>query len=153
MKFKIKSEKDTEILAKKFNQSISLPIIVGINGELGSGKTVFVRSLIRSYNRNEKVKSPTFSLVEEYKFKKINIIHIDLYRIKKNEKNYLNYPDYISENSLIIIEWVKNDKKIMLKSDIIIEINIMEKDQREIKIDAISIKGKRIIQNIKNVFI
>ena len=153
MKFKIKSEKDTEILAKKFNQSISLPIIVGINGELGSGKTVFVRSLIRSYNKNEKVKSPTFSLVEEYKFKKINIIHIDLYRIKKNEKNYLNYPDYISENSLIIIEWVKNDKKIMLKSDIIIEINIMEKDQREIKIDAISIKGKRIIQNIKNVFI
>ena len=153
MKFKIKSEKDTEILAKKFNQSISLPIIVGINGELGSGKTVFVRSLIRSYNKNEKVKSPTFSLVEEYKFKKINIIHIDLYRIKKNEKNYLNYPDYISENSLIIIEWVKNDKKIMLKSDIIIEINIMENDQREIKIDAISIKGKRIIQNIKNVFI
>jgi tRNA threonylcarbamoyladenosine biosynthesis protein TsaE len=153
MKFKIKSEKDTEILAKKFNQSISLPIIVGINGELGSGKSVFVRSLIRSYNKNEKVKSPTFSLVEEYKFKKINIIHIDLYRIKKNEKNYLNYPDYISENSLIIIEWVKNDKKIMLKSDIIIEINIMEKDQREIKIDAISIKGKRIIQNIKNVFI
>ena len=153
MKFKIKSEKDTETLAKKFNQSISLPIIVGINGELGSGKTVFVRSLIRSYNKNEKVKSPTFSLVEEYKFNKINIIHIDLYRIKKNEKNYLNYPDYISENSLIIIEWVKNDKKIMLKSDIIIEINIMENDQREIKIDAISIKGKRIIQNIKNVFI
>ena len=68
MKFKIKSEKDTETLAKKFNQSISLPIIVGLNGELGSGKTVFVRSLIRAYNKNEKVKSPTFSLVEEYKF-------------------------------------------------------------------------------------
>ncbi len=153
MKFKIKSEKDTETLAKKFNQSISLPIIVGLNGELGSGKTVFVRSLIRAYNKNEKVKSPTFSLVEEYKFNKINIIHIDLYRIKKNEKNYLNYPDYISENSLIIIEWVKNDKKIMLKSDIIIEINIMGKDQREINIDAISIKGKSVIQNIKNILI
>ena len=41
----------------------------------------------------------------------------------------------------------------MLKSDIIIEINIMGKDQREINIDAISIKGKSVIQNIKNVFI
>ena len=151
MKFKIKSERDTEILAKKFNHSIELPIIVGINGELGSGKTVFVRSLIRSYKKNEKVKSPTFSLVEEYKFNKINIIHIDLYRIKKNEKNYLNYPDYITENSLIIIEWIKNDEKIMLKSDIIIEINIIEKDQREIKIEAMSIKGKRVVQSIKNV--
>ena len=153
IKYILNSEKQTREVAKKFSKAISLPLIVGLKGDLGVGKTAFIRSFIKLYNKDEKVKSPTFSLVEEYIYDKISIIHADLYRIKKNEKNYLNYPDYISENSLIIIEWVKNDKKIMLKSDIIIEINIMGKDQREINIDAISIKGKSVIQNIKNVFI
>ncbi|MBT7542720.1 MAG: tRNA (adenosine(37)-N6)-threonylcarbamoyltransferase complex ATPase subunit type 1 TsaE [Gammaproteobacteria bacterium] len=151
MVFRIKSEKETEIIAKALNRAIELPIVIGIKGELGSGKTVFVRSLIRLYKKNEKVKSPTFSLVEEYKYNKIDITHIDLYRIKKHEKYYLNYSDYISENSLIIIEWVENDEKIMLKSDIIIELNIIEKKQREIKLEGKSSKGKKIIQSIKNV--
>ena len=101
----------------------------------------------------EKVKSPTFSIVEEYIYDKISIIHADLYRIKKNEKYYLNLEDYQSKNSLILIEWINNDQKFMACSDIIIDINILDKkDQREIIFYAFSEEGEKTIKNIENAF-
>ena len=83
IKYTLSSEKQTQEAAKKFAKAISLPLIVGFRGDLGVGKTAFIRSLIKLYKKDERVKSPTFSLVEEYIYDKINIVHADLYRIKK----------------------------------------------------------------------
>ena len=153
MKYVLNSENETQELVEKFTKEISLPLIVGLQGDLGVGKTVFVRSIIKSYNKNERVKSPTFSLVEEYQYDKIDITHIDLYRIRKNEKYYLNISDYQNEKSLILIEWINNDKKLMNYSDIIINIAILDsKETRIIEFSANSKNGKKIIQNIENEF-
>jgi len=153
IKYILNSEAQTREAAKKFSEAISLPLIVGLTGDLGVGKTAFIRSFIKLYNKDERVKSPTFSLVEEYIYDKINIIHADFYRIKENEKYYLNLEDYQSKNSLILIEWINNDQKFMTFSDIIIDINILDKkDQREIVFSGFSEKGKKIIKNIEDVF-
>ena len=153
IKYILNSEKQTKEIAEKFSKAISLPLIVGLKGDLGVGKTAFIRSFIKLYNKDEKVKSPTFSLVEEYIYDKISIIHADLYRIKKNEKYYLNFEDYQSKNSLILIEWINNDQKFMAYSDIIIDINILDKkNQREIIFYAFSEVGTKIIKNIENAF-
>ena len=153
IRYILSSEKQTQEAAKKFAKAISLPLIVGLRGDLGVGKTAFIRSLIKLYKKDERVKSPTFSLVEEYIYDKINIIHADLYRIKKNEKYYLNLEDYQSKNSLILIEWIDNDQKFVACSDIIIDINILEKiDQRDIQFSSFSEKGEEVIKNIENAF-
>ena len=71
MKFTVQTEHQMAALAHKFSEAIILPLIVGVNGYLGVGKTAFIRSLIRVYKIDEKVKSPTFSMVEEYNYSDI----------------------------------------------------------------------------------
>ena len=150
MKFTVKTEKEMAVLAHKFSEAIILPIIVGVNGYLGAGKTTFIRNLIRVYKADEKVKSPTFSIVEEYNYSNIDITHADLYRVKKDEQNYIDFRDYYSKNSLIIIEWIENDISLMKKSDIIIDIEIFKStDIRRVSFTGNSSKGKQLIQNIR----
>ena len=153
MKFIADSEKQTANLAKKLSNVIKPPLIVGFCGELGVGKTVFIRNLIKKYKKDERVKSPSFSIMEEYEYKNIKIFHVDLYRINKNEKNYLDLNNYYSEDCLIFIEWINNDKKLMKNSDIVININVMKKNNsREIELTGNSIIGKKIITELKNDF-
>ena len=150
MKFTVQTEKEMAALAHKFSEAIILPIIVGVNGYLGAGKTTFIRNLIRVYKADEKVKSPTFSIVEEYNYSNIDITHADLYRVKKDEQNYIDFRDYYSKNSLIIIEWIENDISLMKKSDIIIDIEILKNtDIRRVSFTGSSSKGKQLIQNIR----
>ena len=151
MKFTVHTEQQMAELARKFSKAIILPLIVGVSGHLGVGKTVFVRSLIRVYKIDEKVKSPTFSMIEEYNYSNINITHADLYRVKRGEQNYIDFCDYYSKNSLIIIEWIENDKSLIKKSDIIIDIEMLKNTaMRRVSFTGNSSKGKQSIQNIRS---
>ena len=151
MKYVVAKEKETSELASKFSKSIYLPLIVGITGPLGAGKTSFVRHFIKKYRESEKVKSPTFGLLEEYNYAEIKIIHVDLYRIKKYEKNYIDFYNYHTEKSLFLIEWIDNDQKLMQNSDIIINIKILDENgSREFNLMGNSSRGKRVIENMKN---
>lgn len=150
MKKLVTSEKETEKLAKKFSKSIRLPLIVGFKGDLGAGKTAFIRGLIRNYNKNEIVKSPTFGLIEEYNYKDIEILHADLYRIKENEKNYFDFNSYFNDKSLFLIEWIENDSKILQNSDILINIEIKDKEEERIfKFNSNSEAGKKLVEHMK----
>lgn len=150
MKKVVTSEKETEKLAKKFSKSICLPLIVGFKGDLGAGKTAFIRGLIRNYNKNEIVKSPTFGLIEEYNYKDIEILHADLYRIKENEKNYFDFNSYFNDKSLFLIEWIENDSKILQNSDILISIGIKDKEEERIfEFKGNTEAGKKLIKCMK----
>ena len=150
MKKVVTSEKETEKLAKKFSKSICLPLIVGFKGDLGAGKTAFIRGLIRNYSKNEIVKSPTFGLIEEYKYKDIEIVHADLYRIKENEKNYFDFNSYFNDKSLFLIEWIENDSKILQNSDILISIGIKDKEEERIfEFKGNTEAGKKLIKCMK----
>ena len=150
MKKVVTSEKETERLAKKFSKSICLPLIVGFKGDLGAGKTAFIRGLIRNYSKNEIVKSPTFGLIEEYNYKDIEILHADLYRIKENEKNYFDFNSYFTDKSLFLIEWIDNDSKILQNSDILISIGIKDKEEERIfEFKGNTEAGKKLIECMK----
>ena len=87
---------------KKFNT-------IFLYGELGVGKTTFVKYLINNFQKKEKTKiteipSPTFNIVYEYKIKKLRIQHFDLYRLK-NKKECLNIGLFEDDNVISIIEW------------------------------------------------
>ena len=111
-KIDISSEKKIEDVAKKINSNLKPGDILFLHGEMGVGKTTFVKYLINDFqNRlNEKlseVTSPTFNIMNEYKISNIIIRHYDLYRLKSTEE--LNDLNLFEKNnkSILLIEWPK----------------------------------------------
>ena len=109
-KINISSEKITAEVAKEFTNIFVNGDIVFLIGEMGVGKTTFVRYLINEFQKKKnldltEVTSPTFNILNEYQIEDINIKHCDLYRLKEfNEINNLGILED-TENSLILIEW------------------------------------------------
>ena len=150
MKKIVNTEKETAELARQFSKLMQLPLIVGFIGDLGAGKTTFIRKLIKTYKNDEVIKSPTFGLVEEYNYNSIDILHADLYRIKKEEKNYFDFNSYYNKRSLFLIEWIENDSKLLKNSDILISITISDnKENRFYDFKGSTIKGKNLIKNMQ----
>ena len=121
-KIDISKESSTAKFARKFSKVLKVGDVVLLHGEIGAGKTTFIRYLINSLEKKNKVKlgeitSPTFSILNEYEIKNITIRHYDLFRIKdsneiKNIGIYENIQDFIT-----FIEWPdkiqkKNKKEI-----------------------------------------
>ena len=106
----ISSEKKTEELAKKFQEKIKLGDVIFLHGEIGVGKTTFVRYLINHFQKINnleltEVTSPTFNILNEYKINDIRINHYDLYRLKDlKELADLNLFSN-NQNLITIIEW------------------------------------------------
>ena len=115
-KIDLSSEKKTEELASKFSKKLKPGNVVFLYGEMGVGKTTFIRYLINKFQKDNKleiteVTSPTFNLLNEYQINQIKINHYDLYRLKKTEeiKNLDLFEDII--NTIILIEWPQIIKK------------------------------------------
>ena len=151
MKIISKSEAETEELAIKFLKKISFPLIIGFSGELGVGKTQFIRNMIQTFDKDERVKSPTFGIAEEYLFKEAKIVHADLYRIKKDERDYIDFNNYYENNFLILIEWIENDSRLFSYSDILIDMRLCKNNiDRKILFSGKSTRGKKILQEFQN---
>ena len=112
----LSSEKKTEELASKFSKKLKPGSVVFLYGEMGVGKTTFIRYLINKFQKDNKleiteVTSPTFNLLNEYQINKIKINHYDLFRLKKTEeiKNLDLFEDIT--NTITLIEWPQIIKK------------------------------------------
>ena len=109
-KIELSSEKNIEDLAGKFLNKIKPGDIIFLYGEIGVGKTTFVRYLVNKFQKENKleiteVTSPTFNLLSEYQINQIKINHYDLFRLKSSEE--INNLDLFgdSKNSITLIEW------------------------------------------------
>lgn len=107
-----KSEKETISAGKKFAESIKPGEVIGLKGNLGSGKTQFVKGISSYFKVKDIVNSPTFLIVNQYEGscpdtgKNLTINHFDLYRLKfKEELETIGFEDYINEKSICLIEW------------------------------------------------
>ncbi len=121
----LSSEKKTEELAEKISKKLKLGHVVFFVGEMGVGKTTFIKYLINNFQKKNKLKitevtSPTFNLLNEYKINKVKINHYDLFRIKNlGEIKNLGLFEDISK-SITLIEW---PQKIKTKPKNLIELN------------------------------
>ena len=111
----LSSEKKTEELAKKISKKLKLGHVVFFVGEMGVGKTTFIRYLINNFQKQNGLKitevtSPTFNLLNEYQIKQIKINHYDLFRINSlDEIHNLGLFDDIT-NAITLIEWPQKIK-------------------------------------------
>ena len=140
-KIDLSSENKTEELAVKISKKLKQGDIVFFFGEMGVGKTTFIKYLIQEFRRVNKLKqievtSPTFNLLNEYQIDKIKINHYDLFRLKSNEelKNLDLFAD--KENSITLIEWPQIIKE---KPKNLIEVLFKYEDNHRKR--SIKIKG------------
>lgn len=128
MEFIIKNLKDLNILTYKFSKNIKDEVYIFLIGDLGVGKTAFVKLLIKNLGNNLNVTSPSFTILKQYKVKNNIINHMDCYRLK--EKFELDY--YLDEfiNAINLIEWPNIIKKFIQDNKKIINIKITMKDDK-----------------------
>ena len=104
---------ETELLGGRVADLIlndsSLPRFIALYGDLGVGKTAFVRGFTSKIAPRARVKSPTFALVNEYVGENTSVFHFDMYRITDEDDLYsIGFYDYRNRNGIILIEWSEN---------------------------------------------
>lgn len=129
----VKNLKETEVLAKKFAKTLKGGTIVLLNGDLGAGKTTFTKSLFKALGVKDAVTSPTFTLLKEYKTKKFELYHFDMYRIEnENEAIEFGVEEYFNNvNAVNVIEWYQKINGLIPDNYILIKINKIGETSRE----------------------
>ena len=124
-------------LAKEMENHLSLPPFIALYGDLGVGKTAFVRGFTRVFSPAALVRSPTFALVNEYPSNSSRrLFHFDMYRITDEDDLYsIGYYDYLDDGSICLVEWSENipyaipDEHIKVQ---IVKTNLDKPDERRI---------------------
>ncbi|MEO0203122.1 MAG: tRNA (adenosine(37)-N6)-threonylcarbamoyltransferase complex ATPase subunit type 1 TsaE [candidate division WOR-3 bacterium] len=128
-----KSEEETENLGCEFAKSLKLekfPIVIRLYGDLGSGKTTFVRGFLKFF-KIENVRSPSFTIINEYKTNSLKIYHIDFYRLENADIGNLGIDEIISKKAILIIEWPEK-LNIQFENAIDIHFEILSEIERKI---------------------
>ena len=126
-------------IAEMLRDDASLPSFVALYGDLGVGKTAFVRGFTKVFSPNALVRSPTFALVNEYPTRcGRRVFHFDMYRITDEDDLYsIGYYDYLDDGSICLVEWSENIPYAIPDEHIRVEItktNLEKPDERNIKI-------------------
>lgn len=103
-----KSEYETEQIGKQIASLCKNGDFLALYGDMGSGKTVFMRGFVSVLVPNARVSSPTYAIVNVYEGKKVSINHFDLYRITSEEDLYSTGFDEIIQNGITVCEWSEN---------------------------------------------
>lgn len=133
-KFISKNQKQTNEIAKEFVKTLKTGDIVLLQGDLGAGKTTFVKGIVSALHGNpDDVTSPTFTILNEYDLPQYPIYHFDLYRLSNpNELYNIGYEEYFYGDGVCFIEWPERAEEFFDKNVKIVQINKLGESQREI---------------------
>jgi len=127
---------ETKSIGFNFSSQIKNGNIIAITGEIGSGKTTFIKGALKGLGYSGNVNSPTYTLINEYNFIKYKVIHIDCYR-EHILKRWINIGimDYLNDNNnILFIEWPEYISGILPKNIININIKHLSEFKRKIVI-------------------
>jgi tRNA threonylcarbamoyladenosine biosynthesis protein TsaE len=102
------SPEETEALGRLFGRSASSGMVIALSGDLGAGKTQFVKGLARGLGISVRVHSPTFTLVNEYGGGRLKLFHLDLYRLETPEQILsAGIEEFLKPDGVSVIEWAE----------------------------------------------
>jgi len=121
---------------------------VYLHGDLGAGKTTFVRGILRGLGYVGKVKSPTYTLVEQYSVSNYDFYHFDLYRFNDEEEwDAAGFRDYFNAQSVCMIEWPEKAANVLPAPDIHVKLSMLN-NGRKIQFLADSSFGETCLKNL-----
>jgi tRNA threonylcarbamoyladenosine biosynthesis protein TsaE len=151
LRFDLPNEAATIALAQDLAPALLDGGVVYLRGELGAGKTTFARALLRAMGVGERVKSPTYSLLERYVVNGRDAFHLDLYRIADaGELEWLGLDELDAPGTIVLVEWPERGRGALPKPDL--EITLEHEGQgRRASLDAASVRGGHWMENVEAV--
>ncbi|HEY1716930.1 MAG TPA: tRNA (adenosine(37)-N6)-threonylcarbamoyltransferase complex ATPase subunit type 1 TsaE [Verrucomicrobiae bacterium] len=134
------SPEETESLGEKFGRAAQSGFVFALSGDLGAGKTQFVKGLARGLGISARVHSPTFTLVNEYGGGRLKLFHLDLYRLETREQVLsAGIGEFLQPDGVSVIEWAERiaNEECRMKNE--------EKNWRNVKIEILSESERRIV--------
>jgi len=123
-------------------------LVIGLSGELGSGKTALVRAALRYLGVTGAVRSPTFSLLELYAVSRLNFYHFDFYRFSKQEDfSVSGFRDFFAPGSVCVIEWPERAGEASFSVDLQVGMQVVESG-RIANFDALTQSGRAFLQEM-----
>lgn len=135
MEFLSRNETETENAGAIFAQSIPNGTVVAMYGDLGAGKTAFVRGMARGMGIDARVNSPTFTIVNEYIGER-QLFHFDMYRLGSSDELFdIGWEDYLSRGGVCAVEWTENVEDALEGDEIVVRIEKISDTERRITIE------------------
>ena len=130
------SERETEALGARLAAVLPGGSVVAMYGDLGAGKTAFVRGMARGMGLDCRVSSPTFTIVNEYLGKR-ELIHFDMYRIGGADELFdIGWEDYLGRGAVCAVEWSENVEDAFFGDEIRVTIEKLSDTERKITIEG-----------------
>ena len=130
-KFISRKEEDTLALAQNIESEKFPGMVICLNGELGSGKTIFVKGFAHALGIEENITSPTFNIVKEYKDGEAPLNHMDVYRLEDNAGSF-DFDDYFDGEAITIIEWAELVKDALPDERLDLTFKVVDENTRVI---------------------
>ena len=131
-KYNSKCERDTIELAENIEAEKFPGMVICLNGELGSGKTVFTKGLAAALGIDDTITSPTFNIIKEYHDGEMPLYHMDIYRLEGNIES-TGILDYFNLDGIVIIEWANMIEDYLPEERLDVFFKVVEEDKRVIK--------------------
>ena len=151
LEFQLADEAATRELAASLAARLEPPCLIYLQGDLGAGKTFFVRSLLQASGYEGKVKSPTYTLMEPYEIGDVHYFHFDLYRlVEAEELELMGARDVLTQDAISLIEWPEKGAGWLPEPDIRITLSHQYNsgpDSRYVVIEAISKQAAAMLSN------
>ena len=130
------SESETEALGARLAASLPGGSVVAMYGDLGAGKTAFVRGMARGMGLQVRVSSPTFTIVNEYLGQR-ELIHFDMYRLSGADELFdIGWEDYLRRGAVCAVEWSENVEDAFFGDEIRVRIEKLSDTGRKITIEG-----------------
>ena len=135
------SERETEALGEALVERLSPGAVVAFTGDLGAGKTAFVRGMAKGLDIPQRVTSPTFTIVNEYEGGRLPLFHFDLYRLGSSDELFdIGWEDFLRRGGICAVEWSENVADALEPDTVFIDIRRGEgPDDRVITIKGVEL--------------
>ena len=130
------SQLETEEVGRKLAEKLPGGSVVAMYGDLGAGKTAFVRGMAKGMGLSCRVSSPTFTIVNEYLGER-ELIHFDMYRLSGADELFdIGWEDYISRGAVCVVEWSENVQDAFFGDEVVVRIEKLNDTDRKITIEG-----------------
>ena len=148
MEYKItsRSEIDTIELAQNIESEKFPNMVICLDGELGSGKTIFTKGFADAMGIEDNITSPTFTIIKEYEGE-LPLFHMDVYRLD-GETDGVGIEDYFSKDGVVIIEWASMIKDILPNDYLSIKFKLLDENKRTIIITPHGTKYEELCEAV-----
>ena len=146
-KFTSRNEMETIEFAQNIESEKFPNMIICLDGELGSGKTMFTKGIATALGITDTITSPTFTIIKEYVGGEMPLYHMDVYRLDGNTDG-VGIEEYYDKGGIVVIEWAQTIKDILPKEYLHIKFKVIDENKRTLVITPYGTKYEELCEAI-----